>query len=232
MEFDFLCRTALLNGLTPEEITDLMKCLGAERRTYEKNHIVYHAGETAEELGIVLSGGLHIVSNDLWGNTSILDHIGPGQVFAETYACIPKQPLLVDVAAAQESEVLFLQMDCVLKPCTQICAAHTKLIRNLLTVTAEKNLNLSRRIFHTGPKTIRARLLSYLSDLALIQGGSSVAVPYNRQQLAAYLSVDRSALSKELGRMRKDGLLTVEGRTFKLNCLHSDFQAHSGAFWP
>ena len=201
MDFLFLSQTALFRGCSPRETADMLQCLRAERRVYEKDRVICHAGDTVEALGLVLSGGVNIESVDVWGSRSILGHVGPGQVFAETYACLPGEPLMVDAVAAQRTEVLFL---------------NTALIRNLLAVTSQKNLALSRRIFHTSPKTIRGRLLSYLSAQALRENSRSFAIPFDRQQLADYLGVDRSALSAELGRMRAEGLIRFRKNEFEL----------------
>lgn len=123
---------------------------------------------------------------------------------------------MVDVVAAEESQVLFLNVERVLQVCPHTCAHHSKLIRNLLLLSAQKNLNLSRKIFHTASKTIRGRLLSYLSYQARRSGSPSFTVPFNRQQLADYLNVERSALSNELSKMQRDGLLLVERNRFTL----------------
>ena len=216
MDFFALSKTALFKGATPQEVEDMLRCLGAERRQFSRGETIYHAGDSVTALGVVLSGSVLIENNDLWGNTSVLDRAGTGQVFAETYACVPGERMMVSVAAAEAAEVLFLDMSRVLRSCSETCAHHHTLIRNLLQLSAQKNLNLSRRIFHTSAKSIRGRLLSYLSYQAAQNGSRSFTIPFNRQQLADYLSVDRSALSKELGKMQKDGLLTVERNHFSL----------------
>ena len=176
MDFLFLSQTALFRGCSPRETADMLQCLRAERRVYEKDRVICHAGDTVEALGLVLSGGVNIESVDVWGSRSILGHVGPGQVFAETYACLPGEPLMVDAVAAQRTEVLFLNTARLLRTCPSACAHHAALIRNLLAVTSQKNLALSRRIFHTSPKTIRGRLLSYLSAQALRENSRSFAI--------------------------------------------------------
>ncbi|MFR9161118.1 MAG: Crp/Fnr family transcriptional regulator [Ruthenibacterium lactatiformans] len=156
MDFLFLSQTALFRGCSPRETADMLQCLRAERRVYEKDRVICHAGDTVEALGLVLSGGVNIESVDVWGSRSILGHVGPGQVFAETYACLPGEPLMVDAVAAQRTEVLFLNTARLLRTCPSACAHHAALIRNLLAVTSQKNLALSAD-FHTSPKTIRGR---------------------------------------------------------------------------
>lgn len=216
MDDTFLAGTVLFQGLTPSEAESMLSCLGAVQKSYEKGQVIFHAGDIIQTMGIVLSGSVNIENDGLWGNRDILNHITPGQIFGETYACIPGEPMMVNAAAAEPAQVLFLDMRRILTSCPLACPHHSRVIRNLLAATAQKNLNLSRRIIHTSPKTIRGRLLSYLSFLVVRQGSSTVTVPFNRQQLADYLSVDRSALSNELGKMRREGLLEADKNTFTL----------------
>ena len=194
MDFIGLSKTALFRGATPQEVENMLTCLGAEVRQFPRGEMIYRTGDVVTSLGVVLSGSVLIENDDLWGNTTVLDSIGPGQIFAETYACASGEPLMVNVVAAEPTEVLFLNVDRVLRVCSHACDHHSKLIRNLLSISAQKNLNLSRKIFHTASKSIRGRLLSYLSYQAVRSGSRSFAIPFNRQQLADYLNVDRSAL--------------------------------------
>ena len=155
---------------------------------------------------MVLSGRVIIEMGDVWGNNSVLSSVGAGGIFAEAYACVPGEPLMVNVTAAEDTEVLLLHIGQVLEPCAKVCPRHLRLLRNLLTLSAGKNLQLSRRVLHTSPKSIRKRLLSYFSECIKRTGSYEFDIPYNRQQLADYLSVERSALSNELSLMQRDGL--------------------------
>lgn len=216
METAALCLTPLFRGTSPQETEEMLACLGAERRSFAKGERIYRAGDTVTALGVVLQGSVLIESSDLWGNTSVLDSVGPGQIFAETYACCPGEPLMVDVTAAEAAEVLFLRMERILQVCPNSCPHHSRLIRNLLTLSSQKNLTLSRKIFYTSPKTIRGRLLSYLSSQALRSGSRSFTIPFNRQQLADYLSVNRSAMSQELCQLRDEGRIRFRRNHFAL----------------
>ena len=216
MNFLFLTETPLFRGITAQELEDMLACLGTDVRSYEKGEIIYRTGDVVTSLGVVLSGSVLIENDDIWGNTTVLDCVGPGQIFAETYACTPDEPLMVNVVAAEPAQILFLNVGRVLHACSNACGHHTALIRNLLTLSAQKNLNLSRKIFHTSPKTIRGRLLSYLSYQSMRSGSSTFTIPFNRQQLADYLNVDRSALSNELSKMQRDGLIQVDRNHFTL----------------
>ena len=211
-----MSKTALFRGAAPREVEEILACLGGRRRSFDKGETIYRTGERVTALGLVLTGSVLIQSSDLWGNTTVLDSVGPGQIFAETYACTPEEPLMVDVVAAEPTQVLFLTVERVLTVCSHTCAHHARLVRNLLALSAQKNLNLSRKIFHTSARSIRGRLLSYLSEQAVRSGSRSFTIPYNRQQLADYLNVDRSALSNELGKMAREGLLRTERSRFTL----------------
>ena len=204
----------LFQGLTKEEwgVLEQSGCL--HRRTYPKHTVIFHAGERVHALGVVLRGTVHIENLDLWGSKSILSSISAGQAFAETYA-LCGDVLMVDAAAAEECEVLFVNVAAFSGGVSG--PVREKLLRNLLTVSMRKNLSLSQRIFCTTPKTVRGRLLTYFSAQAARSGSLQFEIPFNRQQLADYLNLDRSALSKELGKMRDEGLLEFEKNRFCLN---------------
>lgn len=216
MNFFNLSKTALFQGSTAEETEKILSCLRAEEKHYKKEEIICHMGDTVTSLGVVISGSVLIENDDIWGNRSILDCVGPGQIFAETYACVPGEKLMVNVTAAEDTVILFLNVGRIIRSCPNSCSYHSKLIRNLLSISAQKNLNLSRRIFNTSSKTIRGRLLSYLSDQAVQKGKQQFDIPFNRRQLADYLGVDRSAMSNELSKMQRDGLIRVERNHFEL----------------
>lgn len=208
----------LFSGIAPHETASMLDCLGAVQHTYDRYAHILSTGDTTAALGLVISGSALIQSDDLWGNTTVFDRVRPGQIFAETYACTG-EPLLVDVVAAEPCTVLFLEVGRALRICPNTCAHHERLIRNLLSLSAQKNLNLSRKIFHTAAKSIRGRLLSYLSYQARRCGSCTFTIPFDRQQLADYLNVDRSALSAELSKMQKEGLLQTRRSHFTLLCV-------------
>lgn len=220
MDTKLLVNSLLFRGNTETEIASMLNCLGSRLKAFKKGELIFHAGEILEHIGIVISGHVHIEIDDFWGNKSIMNIIEPGQIFAEAYACTPGEPLMVNAAAASECEILFLNIKKILQTCSSSCIHHNRLIQNLLTIMAQKNLQLSRRMLHTAPKTIRERLLAYLSFQALRQNSHRITIPFNRQQLADYLNVDRSALSNELGKMHRDGILEVHKNQFILNTEH------------
>lgn len=214
MEVQSLKKTALFCGMSEKEIAHALAALSATEKKYRKNAAILHAGGTTKRLGLVLSGSVTVESNDMWGNRTILSHIGAGQIFAETYALLETESLLVDVTANEDCRILFLRIGGLgqLMPARNIWTQ--KLLANLLTIAAHKNLILSGRSFHTAPKTIRGRVMSYLNSMALQKGSNEFDIPFNRQQLADYLNLERTALSKELGKMRQDGILSVRKNHF------------------
>ena len=216
MDTSWLTGTELFQGIPAAELPGLLACLGASTRRCRRGETVCRPGDVLPALGVVLSGGVNVENYDFWGSRAILGHAGPGEIFGEAYACLPGERMLVGVAAAEETELLFLRTERLLHPCETVCPRHTAIIRNLLAVTARKNIRLTGKIFHTAPKTIRGRVLAYLSDQARRTGRAQFDVPFDRQQLADYLQVDRSALSAELGRMRRDGLIDFYRSTFRL----------------
>jgi CRP-like cAMP-binding protein len=216
MNLHFLVNTALFRGTSEKEAETMLPCLDAVEKKYQKGELIYHTGECVRSVGLVLSGGVNIVLDDFSGNSSILNHADPGQIFAETYACIPGEPLMVDVVADEDSEILFLNVSRLMNVCRNACPYHNRLIQNLLQIAAMKNLALSRRSMHTSSKTIRGRLLSYLSEQAKHSGSSRFTIPFNRQELAEYLGVDRSAMSNELSKMQKEQLISFSKNSFQL----------------
>ena len=202
-----LTKTEIFARATEEEVSSMLNCLSAKKKKYQKDEIIFHAGDIVSSIGVMVKGNALIENDDIWGNRSVLDYVKEGQIFAETYACALNEKLMVNVIAMSDCEVLFLDVRKILKVCPNACEFHQNLVQNL---------NLSRRIFHTSSKTIRGRLLSYLSYQAMEREKEEFDIPYNRQQLADYLGVDRSAMSNELGKMQKDGLIEVKRNHFRI----------------
>lgn len=217
----FLVNTVLFRGIKKEELFSVLTCLSSFKKTFKKGEIIFHIGDTIKDIGVILSGSIYLENIDVWGNTTVLEHLKAGQVFAEAYACSLSEPSMVNVIAAANCEILFLNVARTIKTCSNSCAHHSRIIQNLLTISAKKNLNLSKRIFHITPKSIRAKVLSYLSSQAMEIGKYEFKIPFNRQQLADYLGVDRSALSSELSKMQKEGIIEFEKNHFCLKQIDS-----------
>lgn len=206
----------LFAGISAGELFALLDCLGARSKTYAKGEYILHGGGAAAALGIVCCGAADVLSEDCWGRRGLHVRLQPGQVFAEAYACAGARVLGVSVQAALPCTVLLLDADRILQPCSNGCAAHRLLLRNLVAVLAEKSLTMNEKLAHITQRTTREKLLSYLSVQAQRSGSLSFEIPFNRQQLADYLSVERSAMCSELGRMRDEGLLRFERSRFVL----------------
>ena len=214
--FPVLHTAALFSGISDEELAAMLSCLGARIDTFPKGSRLLRAGESVEEVGLVLAGSALIVQEDIWGNRNILSKTGPGQTFAEVFACAPGAVLNVSVEAESAVTVMFLHIRRVLSVCPSACSHHSRIIRNLLGELAEKNLRLNEKLTHMGQRTTRAKLMSYFSAEAQRRGGYEFDIPFSRQQLADYLGVERSGLSMELGKMRDEGLLDFHKSHFLL----------------
>ena len=215
MDMQKLQDNLLFRGMDAQEMEECLEALSGQTRRFPKDAVILRAGDKAERMGIVLRGSVTVESNDIWGNCTILSHVGAGGFFAETYAYLQDAVMLVDVAANADCEVLFLRIG-ELQNAPADCGWRAKLISNLLSVSMHKNLTLAGRSFHTAPKTIRGRVLAYLNTVSIQSQSTQFDIPFDRQQLADYLNVERTALSKELGKMRADGLLRCRRNHFVL----------------
>ena len=216
MDIRELASIGLFRNMTETEIGQLLDLLRAEEQRFLKGSRIFSAGEKTSRLGVALEGSVTIESNDIWGNRTILNLIESGTVFAETYALLENEPMLVDAVANEDSRIVLLDAGRkkMIRYGTE--AWMMKYITNFLSIAVRKNLNLSGRSFHTAPKTIRGRVMSYLNAVALQKHTNAFEIPFDRQQLAEYLNLDRSALSKELGKMQREGLITVKKNRFTI----------------
>ena len=208
--------TQLFSGVSEDELTAMLSCLKAESRDFPKDAFLLRAGDTAESIGLVLSGSVLVIQEDIWGNRNILSKAGPGQTFAAAFACAPGSRLNVSVVAEAPVTAMFLNVKRILTVCPSACTHHSRIIRNLLGELAGKNLRFSEKLTHMGQRTTRAKLMSYFSAEAQRLGRYEFDIPFSRQQLADYLGVERSGLSLELGKMRSEGLLDFQKNHFVL----------------
>lgn len=213
----------LFEGMEEAEIAGALEALAAKEKSYAKGEIILRAGEPTKLMGLVTAGSATIENNDMWGNRTILSRVGPGQFFAETYAMLKDEPLLVDVVASEPCSILFLCMEPLRRQSLSAMSWSAKLTANLLAISLQKNLVLANRSFHTAPKTIRARVMAYLNAVSLKKQSRTFDIPFDRQQLADYLNVERSALSKELGKMQREGLIFVRKNHFALRGDAADY---------
>ncbi len=211
-----LNKSALFEGIANEDILSLLHCIEAKVRRYGKFNYVLHQGDNLDDIALLLDGSLHIQNDDYWGNRSILGHISVGEIFGEAYAFSHEQPLMNDVVAVEDSAVMFINATKVISTCSSVCPFHTIVIQNLFSVLSNKNRTLVQKLGHIAKRSTREKLISYLSQESQKQKSAQIAIPFNRQQLADFLSVDRSAMSYELCKMRYEGLLTFRKNKFCL----------------
>lgn len=210
-----LKRTQIFAGVGDSEIESMLSCLGARLKTYKKGEYVFRQGEHITDITVLAEGNLHIQKDDYWGNRSILGEISKGEMFGEAYA-YDSGAMLNDVVAVEDSTVIFFDVKRILTSCSNACRFHSIVVQNLFFAISEKNRKLVQKIGHMSKRTTREKLISYLSEQAKKQNSGVFTIPFNRQQLADFLSVDRSAMSNELCKMRDEGLLEFEKNQFKL----------------
>ena len=208
--------SGIFSGISEEETEKMLHCLEVRPETFQKDEYILRAGDRVEAFGLVITGKALIIQEDFWGHRNILAAVGAGHCFAETFACSPGAVLNVSVMAQTNVQVLFLSVKRILTTCPSTCSHHSRMIRNLLSELAEKNLRLNEKITHLGQRSRRAKILSYLSAEAQRHGSAEFDIAFSRQQLADYLSVDRSGLSMELSRMQEEGLLEYRKNHFVL----------------
>jgi len=206
----------LFRGLTEEGITAVLKCAGARTKTVLTDEYILRAGDVTSELGFVLKGSVLIVQEDLWGHRNIMNRIPPGDIFAEAFAAAQGAELNVSVVAQENSEILFLDVNRLLSKPERGVAHGDIVVRNLVSVLAKKTMTFNEKITHISRRTTREKLLSYLSAQALKKGSPSFSIAFNRQQLADYLCVERAAMSVELSKLQKEGVLCYDKNHFEL----------------
>lgn len=211
-----LKQTKLFDGLREEEVSAMLGCLQAKQYSYKKGEYVFRQGEYLNNITVLVEGNLHIQKDDYWGNRSIINTVGVGEMFGEAYAAPDSGTLLNDVVAVEDSTVLFFDVRRILTVCSSACNFHSMVVQNLFFAISEKNRRLVQKLGHMAKRSTREKLISYLSEEAKQQNSGTFTIPFNRQQLADFLSVDRSAMSNELCKMRDDGLLTFEKNRFTL----------------
>lgn len=211
-----LKKSVLFSGVKEEDIRALLSCVEAKVRRYGKGEYVLQQGEYLDDIAVLTEGSLHIQNDDYWGNRSILGRISIGEIFGEAYAFSREEPLMNDVVANEDSTVMFINAKKVISTCSSACRFHTLVVQNLFSVLSEKNKKLVQKLGHIGKRSTREKLISYLSQESKRQKSAEITIPFNRQQLADFLSVDRSAMSNELCKMRDEGLLTFRKNVFRL----------------
>lgn len=204
------------NGMRDDEILSILHCVQASTSTRPRGSYILRAGDTTEVMGLVLSGSVLILQEDLWGHRNILSKCTAGDFFGEPYAATSGTVLNVNAVAEDDCTLLFLSVKRLLTSCPTACDHHQKLIRNLVSVLANRLLVFNDKITHVSKRSTREKLLSYLSSESVRQASLFFDIPFDRQQLADYLCVDRAAMSVELSKLQKEGILKTKRRHFEL----------------
>lgn len=206
----------LFRGMQEPDIRSALACVGAFQKSYKKEEYIFLAEDRIKCVGVVQSGCIHMIREDLWGNKTVLVTIGEKELFGESFACGSDLISSVSFVAKEPVRVLFLPFDRVLHSCSHACAHHQKLIVNMVTLIAEKNVAFISKIDIMSKKTIREKIIAYLSAQASYHNAKYFTIPFGRVQLAEYLGVDRSAMTRELGHMKEEGLIDFEKNTFRI----------------
>lgn len=206
----------LFRNLAENEIEAMLGCMQAKVKYFSKGEYVFRQGDSMEQITILLEGRLHVQSDDYWGNRTILNVIYPGEMFGEAYVMQPDALFLNDAVAVENCTVAFFDFGRMTTACSTSCSFHHALIHNLFLAISQKNRRLVQKLEHISKRSTKEKLLSYLSEQSKLQGSDSFTIPFNRQQLADFLSVDRSAMSNELCKLRDEGMLEFNKNSFKL----------------
>ena len=217
MEYmDALKKCALFANTTADEVQKMLGCLGARTVHAARRETLISEGDPAQEFGIVLSGSVQIVRVDYDGNRSRVDEIEPSGMFCETFACADAESVPVDVVVKEEGDVMFINCRHITQICGHACSHHQQMIYNLMRAVAERNLQYDRKLEILSKRNTRDKLMTYLVMQAKRQGRRSFEIPYDRQELADYLEVERSGLSAEIGKLRREGILKAEKNRFTI----------------
>lgn len=218
-----LKKCPLFEGIEENELDFLLSCLSATEKSYKKDEFILSYGDKPLYVGIVLSGNIHIFQEDYWGNRSILASVEEGFLFGEAFSCSQIESIPVSVIANKETKVLLIDYKKIITTCTSTCTFHARLIQNMIKILANKNILLTQKISHLTKRSIREKLLSYLSEQALKSKSNSFEIPYNRQELSDFLAIDRSAMSNTLGKMRDEGIIKFNKNKFTLKQIDNKY---------
>lgn len=207
---------ALFRDIAPAEIETMLRCLNSRVRTFKKDEFVFLAGESAPKVGIVLAGLAQVIKENIHGDRLTMRTLGAGEMFGETYASLGVRVIPVSVIALEETRVIEFELKSLVLTCESACAFHRKLILNLMRIIAQKNAVLSEQMYYLSHKTIRGRLEAYLLDCADKSGSLTVNLPFNRREMAEFLCMDRTAMQREMAKMKEEGILDYYKNTFKI----------------
>jgi len=206
----------LFKGIADENLLRMLNCLGAKVDFFDKKYTVIAEGNKAKFIGIVLSGSVQMINTDFYGNRSIVAVSEKGEMFSEAFACAETESIPVSVIASEPSEIMLINCSHILHTCTNNCGFHQQMIFNLMKSLAVKNIQFHQKIEVTSKRSTREKLLSYLTICEKKAGSREFDIPFDRQELADFLGVERSGLSAEIGKLKKEGIIDTDKKHFEL----------------
>ena len=216
MDITMELNSALFEGIAPEDRGAMLGCIGYHISAFRKGETVAFEDEHIRHIGILLSGSVDMVKEDLWGSKTLLLRIGKDEVFGETFACGQDSLSTVTFVVSEDARILFMPFNRVMHSCTMACVFHHRLIENMVRVIAGKNRELMRKVEIVSKRTLREKILTYLSIQAQAQDSRYFEIPLGRVELAEYLCADRSALTRELGKMQAEGIIDYHRNCFRI----------------
>jgi CRP-like cAMP-binding protein len=211
----------LFSGINKVDVGRLLKCMGSRSRNYKKGDFIFLAGQSAPAVSILLSGRAQVVRENAWGDSTLIKSLTEGEIFGEVFACMGLKVIPVSVIAVENSVVLMININSIIHTCENACSFHMQFISNLLKIIANKNAALNQKMSYMTHKTIRGRITAYFNDQITQHDSFEFTIPFNRTELAAYLCVDRSAMSRELSNMKQEGIIDFGGK--KICWLKKDY---------
>ena len=215
-EMEYIRQSRMFDGIKDGDVESILKCLGYSIKLYKKNKVIAMEGNDMRFIGIILQGSVDMIKEDIWGNKDMLTRMMPGDLFGETFACGVDTETVVTFVASATTELLILPFNKVLRTCSNSCDFHERLIKNIIMMIAKKNKALMQKLEVVTKKSLREKILAYLSQQAQEQQTKYFHVPLGRKELADYLCADRTSLTRELSSMKKEGLIDFERNTFRL----------------
>lgn len=213
---DILSKVALFKDIEKQNIPTMLECLKSQKKSYKKGNYICYEGDNADFIGIILSGDVQIIQEDIDGRRNITATFGTGNMFAEAFVCAGMQYMPVSVFAHTDCDILFIDKKQILNQQYGACSFHTRLTQNLLSIVAKRNIMLSQKLRYLSHKTTAEKLMAYLNDQAKLNNSTEFTIPFDRQALADYLAVDRSAMSAEISKLKKNGVIDTQKSYFKI----------------
>jgi len=204
----------LFDNIKEKELDRLLFCIRSFKKEFKKDETIYMEADKISYVGIVLYGSVHMIKTDIWGKNSLFTFFGPGELFGESFAVQKEISSSVSFKAAEDTKVLFLSSSNIIHTCPNACAFHAQISTNLFHLLGMKNQKFINKIEILSKGSIREKLLAYISQLSQEQHSRYINSPLSRVALAEYLSVNRSAMIRELSKMRSEGIIDFDKDTF------------------